>query len=123
MKNTFEEVNRARCFNYTLQLSAKTLLKPFNVGMSSAQMAVDEEETPRLNDEVPTLLDDDAGGDDEDDNDEGFYEENLGDDEEPDNKDGNEDGDGIDELEHLDEEEREKILADTAVVRQTISKV
>lgn len=127
MKNAFEEVNCARCFNHTLQLSAKTLLKPFNAGMSLAQMTVDEEETPGFNDEVPTptLLDDDAG-DDEDDNDndnEGFHEEDLGNDEEPGNEDGNEDDDGIDELEDLDEEERKKILADTAVVRQTVSKV
>ena len=27
--NAFEEPNRVRCFNHTLQLSAKALLKPF----------------------------------------------------------------------------------------------
>src|SRR5271154_2741054 len=35
MPNAFDEVHRVRCFNHTLQLSAKALLKPFNAGMSS----------------------------------------------------------------------------------------
>ncbi|KAJ7430554.1 hypothetical protein FB451DRAFT_944170, partial [Mycena latifolia] len=29
-KNSFDEVNRIRCFNHTLQLSAKGLLRPFS---------------------------------------------------------------------------------------------
>ena len=37
MSNTFDEVHRVCCFNHTLQLSAKVLLKPFNAGMSSSR--------------------------------------------------------------------------------------
>ena len=118
MENSFEEVNRARCFNHTLQLSAKTLLKPFNTGMSSAQLPVEEEGTLSLDDKGLTLLDDNStDGDDNDDK--GISEDDLSDDNESEGK----DDDGIDELEVLDKNEREKILADTAVVRQTVSKV
>jgi hypothetical protein len=31
--NSFELENRVHCFNHTLQLSAKTLLCPFNAGL------------------------------------------------------------------------------------------
>jgi hypothetical protein len=120
MENAFEEVNRARCFNHTLQLSAKTLLKPFNAGLSSEHPAVEEEEMRGLGDEVPELSNYDAGNNGND-SDGGDGEADLGDDDEPEISE-NED-DGIDELEDLDEDEREKILADTAVVRQTVSKV
>ena len=34
LDNSFEEENRVRCFNHTLQLSAKSLLKPFNMALS-----------------------------------------------------------------------------------------
>jgi hypothetical protein len=60
MENTFEDVNRAFCFNHTLQLSAKTLLKPFNAGMSSMKPALQEEEYDNFDDEMPMLLDDDG---------------------------------------------------------------
>jgi len=33
MANSFELENCVHCFNHTLQLSAKTLLHPFNVGL------------------------------------------------------------------------------------------
>ena len=33
LANSFEEEHRARCFNHTIQLSAKTLLKPFNTAL------------------------------------------------------------------------------------------
>jgi hypothetical protein len=58
MKNAFEEANHAHCFNHMLQLSAKTLLKPFNVGMSSTNSA--SEEDLEEHNEVQTLLDQDA---------------------------------------------------------------
>ena len=33
MPDSFDLENHVRCFNHTLQLSAKTLLRPFNVGL------------------------------------------------------------------------------------------
>jgi hypothetical protein len=113
MKNTFEEVNRARCFNHTLQLSAKTLLKPFNAGMSLTT-SVFEEEFDHLDDETP--LDNDVEGDNEGDSDGDEHDAGEG---EPEDA----DSDEIDELSQLDEQEREKILMDTAVVRRTVTKV
>jgi hypothetical protein len=124
MKNAFEEANRARCFNHTLQLSAKTLLKPFNVGMSSTNSA--SEEDLEEHNEVRTLLDQDAisidEADDDEDSDEGQYDssrEDLDGDDKPDDA----DSDETDELNQLDEQEREKVLADTAIVRETVTKV
>ena len=34
-ENSFEEENRVLCFNHSMQLSAKTLLTPFNAGLGS----------------------------------------------------------------------------------------
>lgn len=34
LDNLFKEENRVRCFNHTLQLSAKALLAPFNTAIS-----------------------------------------------------------------------------------------
>ena len=118
--NAFEEVNRARCFNHTLQLSAKALLMPFNAGMSPSKLAP-EDKLNNFNHEVQTLLDKDTTGDDKDDD---------GDDSDEDRCD---DGSGEDmddkvhsdndEMDELDEQEQEKILVDTAAVRQTVTKV
>jgi len=38
LPNMFEEINHVRCFNHTPQLSAKTLLKPFNIALADAEM-------------------------------------------------------------------------------------
>jgi hypothetical protein len=113
MENTFEDVNRARCFNHMLQLSAKTLLKPFNAGMSSTKPALQEEEYDNFDNEMPTLLDD--NGDSNEDGHEDGHDgggEYLDGEGEPEDA----DGDEIDELNQLDEQEREKILMDTSVV-------
>jgi len=115
MENSFEEVNRACCFNHTLQLSGKTLLKPFNAGMSSAKMAVEENELQGLNDDIPTLLDDDA---DDSEGVGGSGEGDLDDDKPEDDN-----NDEIEKLDQLDGEEHEKILANMAVVQQTVIKV
>lgn len=119
MENTFEEANRVRCFNHTLQLSAKTLLKPFNVGMSSTKAVVEEEESNNFGDEMLTPLDDQAKDDDKgsgDENGDGSVED-LGSDEEP------AENDEDDELNQLDDQQREELLQDTAVVRHTVTKV
>ena len=105
MPNSFELENRVQCFNHTLQLSAKTLLRPFNVGLGKTTEDGD-------NADIDDLLDDDELEDDDDDDD------NL-----PDVPDVDDVDDGIDELEALGEDERELLMADTAAVRQTVSKV
>jgi hypothetical protein len=107
--NSFEEANRVRCFNHTLQLSGKTLLKPFNAGMSSGKTAQDESLVDDNN--LPNM--EDLEDDDDD------VGDSAGDGEDGEN----DDDDDIDELEELDEMEREQLLADTAVVRQTVTKV
>jgi hypothetical protein len=109
LDNSFEECNRVRCFNHTLQLSAKALVQPFNAGMSSAHNA--------------TLAGDQVEDDNEDDDCEEINMDGVdnNDDEDDDNDD--DDDDAVDELEMLSEEEREEILNDTAIVRQTVTKV
>ncbi len=106
MENTFEEVNHACCFNHTLQLLAKTLLKPFNAGMSSTKLALEEEESKNVGDEMPILLD---------------SEDDSNEDSDKDGDDGNDrlqdaDSDEIDELNQLNEQECETVLMNTAVV-------
>ncbi|KAG1750336.1 uncharacterized protein EDB91DRAFT_1196368 [Suillus paluster] len=48
LDNSFESVNRVRCFNHTLQLAAKALLKPFNSESLSASEADDDVDGIRL---------------------------------------------------------------------------
>ena len=113
MDNSFEKTNRAQCFNHTLQLSAKTLLAPFNTAISINAVQDDE------------LLEDDGDGlmaEDEEDDElagkdgiEGDVEGNV---EEKDDAD-----DGINEIEELSEDEREQVLESTAVVREMVTKV
>lgn len=107
MKNSFEETNHVRCFNHTLQLSAKALLRPFNPALGKAPD-----------------IDSDGGQDDLE-----------GNDNEGDNNDGKKDNrpdvldvydvddDDIDELDDLDADSRDELMADAAVVRTTVSKL
>ena len=110
MPNSFKLENRVRCFNHTLQLSAKTLLRPFNVGLGKATEDGDGAD-------VDDLLgqDDDE---DEDDNEDEDDDEDLLDVPNIDDID-----DGIDELDELDEDAREDMIADTAAIRETVSKL
>ena len=102
MANSFEEVNHVRCFNHTLQLSAKALMLPFNPALGKAPD-----------------IDFNGGQDDlsiEDEDSEGG------------NNDGEEDvydvdDDDIDELDELDSCSREELIEDVAVIRTTISKL
>src|SRR5271154_1253247 len=108
MPNAFDEVHRVRCFNHTLQLSAKALLKPFNAGMSSnakedellddagnADVCFDE-----LEDDDATSAGKEPGLEDEDDND---------------------DDDNNDD--ELDEAQRAELMEQTVGVRAIVSKV
>jgi hypothetical protein len=103
LNNSFQEDYRARCFNHTMQLSAKTLLKPFNTGLSGRDIDITDEEDDDLL--IPEAEEEGEEEDDDDNN----------------NKD--DEDDGIDTLETLSEEERTQVLEDTAAVRTTITKV
>lgn len=64
--NAFEAVNRTCYFNHTLQLSAKALLRPFNMGMLPLKL-IPENKLNNFNHKVQTLLDKDATGNDKED--------------------------------------------------------
>ena len=106
LDNTFEKENRVRCFNHTLQLSAKALLKPFNIGLSGKATDDDDELTQDDDNDLAMV---------ENDEDEGNKEEQADEDDD--------DDDNIDELEKLSEDEQNRVLQETTVVRETITKV
>jgi len=112
MPNSFQLENHVCCFNHTLQLSVKTLLHPFNVGLGKAMEDRDSAD-------VDDLLDDDDDEDKNKDKDKGKgKDEDL-----PDVPDINDINDSIDELDMLDADEWEAIIADTAAVCETVSKL
>ena len=106
LNNTFDKENRVWCFNHTLQLSAKALLKPYNVGLS-AKVTDNDNEVSQDNNSNPGTFEDDLK-DKEDDEDEG---------EEQANKEDAEDND-INELEELSKDKQNRVLEETAVVRE-----
>ena len=105
LNNSFNEENCVQCFNHTIQLSATTLLKPFNTVLSrkaadkveASEEDAEEELVPEIEEE-----DEDEGEDDDDQDDE---------------------DDSIDELQELTKSEQEQVLENTAVVHQTVTKV
>ena len=96
LDNSFDVVNHVRCFNHTLQLAAKALLKPFAAGLSS-----DEEADGPL-----PLLDDDID-----------LESSSAE------SDGVDVDDNVDELEMLPDIDRDLLISDTTAVKATIAKV
>lgn len=108
--NSYEEDNHVRCFNHTVQLSAKTLLAPFNPALSSSVPLDGVEENDLDLDEIPEL---EGVSDSEDEE-----EDTPG----SDSEDGDDEEDSNDFTE-LTEEEREEILTKTAAVRETVTKV
>jgi len=107
LDNSFKEEYRARCFNHTMQLSAKTLLKPFNTALSGRDVDITDEE-----DDDPLIPEAEEEGEEE-----GEEEDNNN------NNDEDDEDDGIDELGTLSEEEWTQVLEDTAAVRTTVTKV
>jgi len=95
MANSFELENCIRCFNHTLQLSAKTLLRPFNVGLGKTTKDDDNNDVDDLHDEI-------VDGKDEDNEDNGL----------PVIPEVNDIDDDIDELEELEADEHEDILTE-----------
>jgi len=93
-QNSFDECNRGRCFNYTIQLAAKALLRPFTSCLRSDYDAVDDVDdiTPDLED-----VDDDEHLDAEEDTEEIE----------------NDDDDEVDELDALENDEKAKFLEET----------
>ncbi len=106
LENSFDETNHVRCFNHSIQLSGKALIKPFNAGMGKAASDVED-----CTDDVPSLEEFDYDDDDVD-----------GDDDAGPLEDTNEDDvDGESDI--LSEEEHMSMLADTSAVRETVTKV
>jgi hypothetical protein len=104
LPNTFEELNLVRCFNHTIQLSAKGLLKPFySVGSTET-----DNETEYGDDGMPAL----QAMDDEEE--EGEGDPDADDDEEEEEE---------DPLGALDDDEREELINNTEAVRMTLNKV
>jgi hypothetical protein len=106
LPNAFEELNRVRCFNHTIQLSAKALLKPF----SSAGSTETDNETENGDDGMPEL----QAMDDEDDKEEGE------DDPDADDEDKEEEEDLLTDL---DDDKREELINNTEAVRTMLNKV
>lgn len=120
MDNSFNEAGCMHCFNHTLQLSVKTLLKPFNAALSSTgaadDQATDEGDDSGDNNDLPAL---EANDDDEDEDNEDAEQRDISDDV----SDNIDDIDDVDELAALDEEDHESLLSETAIVCATVSKV
>jgi hypothetical protein len=100
LENSFDEANHVRCFNHTIQLSGKVLIKPFNAGMSKVESSF--ENCP---DDAPSLEEFDHD-DDTDAGDTGLFEDRV-----------------EDEDEDEDESLSETVLENMSAVRETVSKV
>lgn len=107
--NSFEAVNRVRCFNHTGQLSAKAVLEPFNPALGKAK--VPEDGDTECDAGVPGPMT--AAESDED----------IGDEEIEEREDTDDSDDGIEELQELDEADRDNIIKDTAIVRGAVTKL
>ena len=67
MPNSFELENRVRCFNHTLQLSAKTLHRHFNAGLGKTS---EDGDNPNVDDLLNSGMDDEEEDEDDEDEDE-----------------------------------------------------
>lgn len=115
LDNSFSEQNRVRCFNHTLQLSAKALLRPFNTALSGKTAGNDD------GDDVTAQDIDDNHLMPEDDEEEVEGED---DEEEADPEgEGEVEDDNVDELQELSEDEQKQMLEETVAVREAVTKV
>ena len=109
LPNLFELCNRVRCFNHMIQLAAKALLRPLNPGITGN----DDEggsDTDDGSDCPPLVVEDES-------DEEGEEEEHI------DAAIADIQDDGIDELENLEMPLHEEMMANTAIVREAVSKV
>ena len=111
LNNSFNEESQVQCFNHTLQLSTKTLLKPFNTTLS--RKAADDDDTAMYQNDISQTILEDNEGDRDGDADEN-EDEDIGEDLQDDD---------IDELQELNKEDLEQILEETAAVCMTVTKV
>jgi hypothetical protein len=95
--NSFAAANRVRCFNHVLNISAKSLLRPFQ---KTVRRDGSEVMYSLADFEAPELEDEDREGEEEDD-----------------------EGDEINIFVEMSEEEQQLALQQMAAVRETISKV
>ena len=112
LPNSFNQFNRVHCFNHTMQLSAKVLLKLFSGPAVTNNKDLDVNTASSDDDDDLPVLEDlkDDNRDESDDNNEGGNDEGNEEEEE-------------DVLEILDAEEKEALLENTAVVQTTLDKV
>jgi hypothetical protein len=116
LPNSFEELNRVRCFNHTLQLSAKALLRPFNSPKSKPTADADN------GDYNAQQLDDSAIGDDI--SFDLFNRDDLDDDgDEEEEEEEEDDVEEEDPMAALPQVDREALIEDTLAVRTTLDKV
>ena len=103
LPNSFEELNQVQCFNHTIQLSVKALLKPF----SSAGLTETDNKTENDDDSMLELqaMDDEDNYEDDPDVDDEYNEEEE------------------DLLAELDDDEREELINNTEAVRTMLNKV
>jgi hypothetical protein len=102
--NTFESVNRIRCFNHIMQLSAKALMKSFTSPAASGDNDDNDDDIDIINPVIADFAGDDDGDSDGCSNDDDY-------------------GGDVPAFNALDGEEREELLANTEVVHETLSKV
>ena len=107
LPNSFESVNRLRCFNHTLQILGRALVHPFLTPLSSGESQDHPDES---DDAMPRLALMDAADDDDDD------EEDASDDDD-------DDCDNDDIFMELNDEEREELTENTADIREALDKV
>lgn len=108
LENSFDKANHIRCFNHTIQLSGKALIKPFNAGMGKA------DSSPESGDHGPPTFEDFEGNDDAyldaDPEDADLFGDGY-------------EGEDSEGLKELSEEEESRLLDDTSTVRETVSKL
>jgi len=111
LNNSFNKENHVRCFNHTLQLSAKTLLKPFNIALAGKGMDNDDgnDDDIAAQDEGSTLVI-------EDDSEEEGEDEGI-------DADSDIEDDNVDKLQELSENKWIQVLEETAVICETVTKV
>jgi len=60
LDNSFDQENHVWCFNHTLQLSAKSLLKPFNTALSGTTTDNDNDNVASQDDNPTQVVEDDS---------------------------------------------------------------
>lgn len=123
LDNAFQVRNRVRCFNHTLQLAAKALLKPFHSCIGKSTTLSDDGDVAQAPDGNSSGSDDDEAPSRLDYDDDSSFEEDIDKEEFGDRVDSDDPDDGIDELEELGPDTQVEFANDTKVVGETIDKV